>query len=163
MGAHELVNPPSLSPPVGFTHAVAAAQGRTVYLGGQTAHGPDGKLSGFTLVEQFDAALRNVVLALDAAGAAPEHLVSMTIYTTDAGTYRAHTRELGEVYRRHLGKHYPAMAFFEVSGLFDAEALVELVCVAVIPLAPATPTAAAPGAPAPGTPAPGTSAPAAPA
>jgi enamine deaminase RidA (YjgF/YER057c/UK114 family) len=143
MGAHELVNPPALSPPIGFTHAVAAAQGRTVYLGGQTAHGPDGKLASSTLVGQFDAALRNVVLALDAVGATPEHLVSMTIYTTDAAAYRAHTRELGEAYRGHLGRHYPAMAFFEVSSLFDAEALVELVCVAVIP----------PGAPAPGAPA----------
>ena len=85
------------------------------------------------MVEQFDVALANLVTALNAAGAAPEHLVSMTVYTTDAGQYRADLRDLGKVYRRHLGKHYPAMAFFEISGLFDPEALVELVCTAVIP------------------------------
>jgi enamine deaminase RidA (YjgF/YER057c/UK114 family) len=141
MDAHELVNPPSLAPAIGFAHAVVAAPGRTIYLGGQTAHGPDGKLSAHTIVEQFDAALRNVVIALEAAGAAPEHLVSMTIYTTAAETYRAHRHELGEAYRRHLGRHYPAMAFFEVGSLFDAEAMIELVCVAVVPApapAPAT-------------------------
>jgi enamine deaminase RidA (YjgF/YER057c/UK114 family) len=133
MGAHELVNPPALSPPVGFAHAVVAAKGRTVYLGGQTAHGPDGRIHAATLLEQFDAALANVVTALDAAGARPEHVVRMTIYTTDADEYRRRLRELGEVYRRHLGRHYPAMAFFEVKGLFDPEALVELVCTAVVP------------------------------
>jgi enamine deaminase RidA (YjgF/YER057c/UK114 family) len=133
MGPHELVNPAALSPPVGFAHAVVAAPGRTVYLGGQTAHGPDGRIQAAGLVEQFDAALGNVVTALAAAGAAPEHLVQVTVYTTDGDGYRGHLRELGEAYRRHLGRHYPAMAFFEVAGLFDPEALVELVCVAVVP------------------------------
>jgi enamine deaminase RidA (YjgF/YER057c/UK114 family) len=133
MPTHELVNPQELSPPVGFSHAVVAAPGRTVYLGGQTAHGPDGRLSGRTLVEQFDAAAANVVTALAAAGAAPEHLVSVTIYTTDLAAYRWSLRELGEVYRRHLGRHYPAMALFGVGGLLDPEALVELVCTAVVP------------------------------
>jgi enamine deaminase RidA (YjgF/YER057c/UK114 family) len=136
MGAHELVNPPELSPPVGFAHAVVAAPGRTVYLGGQTAHGPGGRIAGDTLVEQFDAALGNVVTALRAAGAEPEHLVSVTIYTTDLAAYRAGRRELGEAYRRHLGRHYPAMALFGVTGLFDPAALVELVCTAVVPAPP---------------------------
>ena len=133
MGPHELVNPPELSPPVGFAHAVVAAPGRTVYLGGQTAHGQDGRIRAAGLVGQFDAALANVVTALAAAGAAPEHLVQVTVYTTDGDGYRRRLRALGEAYRRHLGKHYPAMAFFEVAGLFDPEALVELVCVAVVP------------------------------
>lgn len=137
MPPHELVNPPALAPPVGFSHAVVAGAGRTVYLGGQTAHGPDGRVRAGTLVEQFDAALANVVTALAAAGAAPEHLVQMTIYTTDGDTYRGRLRQLGEAYRRHLGRHYPAMAFFEVNGLFDPAALVELVCVAVVPAPPA--------------------------
>ena len=66
-------------------------------------------------------------------GAEPEHLVNLTVYTTDAARYRADLGELGVVYRRHLGKHYPAMAFFEVRGLFDPAALVELVGTAVVP------------------------------
>jgi enamine deaminase RidA (YjgF/YER057c/UK114 family) len=130
---HELVNPPGLAPAVGFSHAVVAAPGRTVFLGGQTAQLPDGSIGGDGLVEQFELALANLTAVLDAVGAAPAHLVSLTIYTTDAARYRADLRELGAVYRRHLGKHYPATAFFEVSGLFDAAALVELVGTAVIP------------------------------
>jgi enamine deaminase RidA (YjgF/YER057c/UK114 family) len=133
MSEHELVNPAQLAPATGFSHAVVAAPGRTVYLGGQTAQSPDGTIAAETLGEQFDIALANVVTALRAAGGQPEHLVSMIIYTTDAAGYRASLRELGELYRRHLGKHYPAMAFFEVKSLFDPAAMVELVCTAVIP------------------------------
>jgi enamine deaminase RidA (YjgF/YER057c/UK114 family) len=132
--AHEIVNPAALAPATGFAHAVvAAAPGRTVYLGGQAAQRPDGTIAGATLTEQFDLALANVVTALRAAGGEPAHLVSIIIYTTDAAGYRARLRELGASYRRHLGKHYPAMAFFEVKGLFDPAALVELVGTAVIP------------------------------
>lgn len=133
MSAHELVNPAELAPGVGFSHAVLAAPGRTVYLGGQTAQRRDGTIAGETLSEQFDLALANLVTALRAVGGEPDHLVSMIIYTTDAAGYRAGLRELGEIYRRHFGRHYPAMAFFEVQGLFDPAAVIELVGTAVIP------------------------------
>ena len=104
-----------------------------MYLGGQTAQGSDGAIRGRTIVEQFDVAAGNVVAALAAAGGQPEHLVSLTIYVTDVAEYRASLGELGGVYRRHLGHHYPAMALLGVSGLFDDAAKIELVGVAVIP------------------------------
>jgi enamine deaminase RidA (YjgF/YER057c/UK114 family) len=84
-------------------------------------------------VEQLDQALANVVVALAAAGGSPEHLVSVQIFVTDAGDYRGRLGPLGEAWRRHLGSHYPAVALLEVAGLFDPEAVVELVCVAVVP------------------------------
>jgi enamine deaminase RidA (YjgF/YER057c/UK114 family) len=130
---HRLVNPEGLAPPVGFAHAVVAAPGRTVYLGGQAAQGPDGAIEGATLAEQFDLAAGNLVAALAAAGGAPEHLVSLHIYVTDAAAYRAALAELGAAYRRHLGRHYVATALFEVAGLFDPAAEVELVGIAVVP------------------------------
>ena len=130
---HRVVNPEGLAPPVGFAHAVVAAPGRTVYLGGQAAQGPDGAIRGATLAEQLDVAAGNLVAALAAAGGSPEHLVSLHIYTTEVDVYRATRRELGAVYRRHLGRHYVATALFEVAGLFDPAAKVELVGVAVVP------------------------------
>jgi enamine deaminase RidA (YjgF/YER057c/UK114 family) len=84
-------------------------------------------------VEQFDRAAANVVVALQAAGAAPEHLVSIQIFVTHLDEYRASLDELSSVYRRHFGKHYPAVSLFEVTGLFDPAAKVELVCIAVVP------------------------------
>ena len=130
---HEVVNPPSLPEPSGFSHAVVAAPGRTVYLGGQAGHGPDGTIVGPGVVEQLDAAAANVVAALAAAGGRPEHLVSLHVYVTDAAEYRASLRALGAAYRRHFGRHYPAVALFEVAGLFDPAAKFELVGVAVVP------------------------------
>jgi enamine deaminase RidA (YjgF/YER057c/UK114 family) len=128
-----VVNPGGLAPPVGFAHAVVAAPGRTVYLGGQAAQGPDGAIAGTSMAEQFDLAAGNLVAALAAAGGAPEHLVSLHVYVTDAAAYRAALAELGAAYRRHLGRHYVATALFEVAGLFDPAAKVELVGTAVVP------------------------------
>ena len=130
---HRVVNPPELGPAVGFSHAVVSGPGRHVHLGGQVAQGPDGVVAPGSVVEQFDIALGNVVTALRAAGAAPEHLVRLVVYTTVPDDYRAALSELGAVYRSHLGRHYPAMAFFAVAGLFDPDAVVELVGTAVVP------------------------------
>lgn len=130
---HEIVDPPGLPEPLGFAHAVIAAPGTTIYLGGQAALDADGKLVGDSIVEQFSQAAANVVIALQAAGAHPEHLVSMQIFVTDVDAYKAALSELATVYREHFGRHYPAIALLEVKGLFDPGALVELVCTAVIP------------------------------
>jgi enamine deaminase RidA (YjgF/YER057c/UK114 family) len=130
---HEHVNPPDLGPAIGFSHAVVAAEGRLVFLAGQTAHGPDGALRGQTLVEQFDAALANLATAMRAAGAEPEHLVQATIYTTQPEVYRERLGELGASWRRHLGRHYPALTLAGVTELFDPGCLVEVVGIAVVP------------------------------
>jgi enamine deaminase RidA (YjgF/YER057c/UK114 family) len=129
---HRDVNPPTLPKPSGYAHATAAAPGRTIYVGGQTGCDAEGRYPD-GLVDQFDRAAANVAAALEAAGGGPEHLVWMQIFTTDAEAYAAASREIGQVYRRRLGERYPAMALVEVSRLFDAEALVELVPIAVVP------------------------------
>jgi enamine deaminase RidA (YjgF/YER057c/UK114 family) len=131
-GPHVIINPDGLLPPVGFSHAVVAAPGRVVHLGGQTGHLADGSLPD-GLVAQFEQACRNLVVALRAAGAAGEHLTALQIYVTDMAGYRTALRELGAAYRRHLGRHYPAIALLGVAGLFDPDALVELVATAVVP------------------------------
>jgi enamine deaminase RidA (YjgF/YER057c/UK114 family) len=128
---HEIRNPRDLPPPSGFSHAVIAQAGRTVYLAGQTAQRPDGTIAGGTMAEQFDLAATNVVLALEAAGAHPQDLVSMQIFVTHIDEYLRASKEVGEAYRRHFGRHYPAMALLEVRRLFDPAAKVELMCIAV--------------------------------
>ncbi len=129
---HRIVNPETLETPVGYSHAVVAAPGQTVHLAGQTGHRADGVLAGAGLLEQFDQACANVVEALTSAGGRPEHLVSMLIYVTDVEEYREARQDLGTIYRKHFGGHYPAAALLEVSSLFDPDAKVELVCVAVV-------------------------------
>ena len=130
---HEIRNPESMPPALGFSHAVIAQAGQTVYLAGQTAQRVDGTVVAGTMAEQFDVAAANALTALRAAGARPEHLVSMQIFTTDLQQYRSSLEQIGRVYRNHFGRHYPAISLFEVSSLFDRSANVEIVCVAVIP------------------------------
>jgi len=129
---HEIRNPETLPPARGFSQAVIAQPGRTVYLAGQTAQQADGSIVGGTMAEQFDVAAGNVVKALEAVGAHPQDLVSMQIFVTDVAEYQRTSKQVGEAYRRHFGRHYPAMALLEVSRLFDPKAKVELMAIAVI-------------------------------
>ncbi|MEV8553898.1 RidA family protein [Streptomyces glaucescens] len=129
----ERVNPPALSPPAGFSHAVVATGSRLVFLAGQTALGADGTITGAALPEQFARALDNLLTALRAAGGTPADLARVTVYATDVAGYRAHAAELGRIWRRAAGRDYPAMAVVEVVRLWDEQALVELDGVAVLP------------------------------
>ncbi len=129
----ERVNPPDLSPPAGFSHAVVATGSRVVFLAGQTALDGDGKVVGDTLPEQFTRALTNLLTALRAAGGTPADLARVTVYATDVAAYREHARELGRIWRSLAGRDYPAMAVVEVVRLWDEEAMVELDGFAVLP------------------------------
>ena len=133
MAAHQFFNPEDLAPPTGFSHAALAAPGRLVFLAGETAHQADGTLAGATVSDQFAAAAANVATALAAAGATPADMVSLHIFTTDVDGYRSQSKAIGVAYRQVFGPHYPPMALFGVTRLFDADALVELVAIAVIP------------------------------
>ncbi len=128
----ERINAEGLARPAGFSHAVRVTGGRTVHLAGQTALDASGVIVGDGVVEQFERALGNLVAALQAAGGRPADLVTMTVYVVDMDDYRAHSREIGEVWKRLVGNDYPAMAGIGVSRLWDAEALVEVQGAAVI-------------------------------
>jgi enamine deaminase RidA (YjgF/YER057c/UK114 family) len=128
----ERVNPPSLAAPSGFAHAVVATGGRLVFLAGQTALDESGSVVGDTVVEQFERALDNLLTALRAAGGQPVQLASLTVYAVDLANYREHGREIGAVWRRLVGRDYPAMAAIGVSRLWDADALIEVQGYAII-------------------------------
>lgn len=127
------INPPELARPSGFSHAVLAGPGRTVYLAGQTALDAAGNIVAGGVVEQFEQALANLLIALRAAGGEPEHLTSLTIYIVDVPDYQANGRAIGAVWRRLAGRDYPAMAGIGVSQLWQPEALVEIQGTAVLP------------------------------
>ncbi|WP_190814050.1 RidA family protein [Saccharopolyspora pogona] len=128
----EYINPPELGVPSGFSHATVGT-GRTVFLAGQTALDASGVIVGDDVVEQFEKALGNLLVALAAAGGTPDHLASLTIYIVDMADYRKNSRAIGAVWRRLIGDNYPAMAGIGVSRLWDAEALVEVQGLASLP------------------------------
>ena len=129
----ERINPPGLSPPTGFSHAVVATGSRVVFLAGQTALDAEGKVVGETLPEQFERALTNLLTALRAAGGTPADLARVTVYATDVAEYRRTAGELGRIWRELAGRDYPAMAVVEVVRLWDKQALLELDGFAVMP------------------------------
>jgi enamine deaminase RidA (YjgF/YER057c/UK114 family) len=131
---HEIVVPEGLAEPRGFNHAVVTRGGRTVWLAGQTALDGSGEVvSPGDVVAQFEVALGNLLASLRAAGGEPEHLVTLTTYIVDMADYRAHARDIGNVWKRLVGGYYPAMAGIGVARLWDADALVEVQGVAVVP------------------------------
>ncbi len=127
----ERINPDKLARPRGFSHAVVAT-GRVVALAGQTGMAADGSIVAGGVVAQFEQALSNLVVALEAAGGRPDQLVSLTIYVVDMDGYQAHGREIGEAWGRLVGGEFPAMAGVGVSRLWDVEAVVEVQGLAVI-------------------------------
>jgi len=129
----ERINPEQLARPSGFAHAVRATGTVTVHLAGQTAMDAEGRIVGDGVVGQFEQALNNLLTALRAAGGGPEHLASLTIYIVDVPDYRAHAREIGQVWRRLAGTDYPATAGIGVARLWDDDALVEVQGTAELP------------------------------
>lgn len=119
------IDPPQLPRPSGFAHAVTGT-GRPVFLAGQTGQDATGRIVDGGVVAQFERALNNLLIALRAAGGGPDDLAALTIYLVDIDDYRAHTAEIGAIWRRLVGSAYPATAAVGVSRLWDAAALVEL-------------------------------------
>ncbi len=127
----ERVNPPNLAKASGFSHAVVA-EGRYVFLAGQTALDQSGRIVNGDVVAQFEQAMGNLLSALAASGGRPDQLVSLTVYVVHIERYQARSRAVGDVWRRLVGTQYPAMAAVEVTRLWDPDALVEVQGVAVL-------------------------------
>lgn len=122
----EIINPESLGRPSGWNHGMLAeSKGRLLFVAGQIA--PTGDI-----VAQWDGALGRVLDIVRAAGGRPEDIGQMRIYTTDRPAYLANLSPLGEVHRKHMGRHYPAMVLVEVKSLVDSQALVEIEATAVL-------------------------------
>jgi enamine deaminase RidA (YjgF/YER057c/UK114 family) len=123
----EVVNPPLLGAPVGFSHGILAPAGaRMLFVAGQMA--PNTR----SFVEQFARSLERVLAVVREAGGRPEDIARMTIWVTDLAAYRSSLSELGEAWRARMGRHYPAMALIEVKSLVDPAALVEIEATAAI-------------------------------
>jgi enamine deaminase RidA (YjgF/YER057c/UK114 family) len=127
-----ILQPPGWPRPRGYANGVAA-EGRLVFVAGQIGWDASGTVVSDDLVRQFEKTLENTLAVLRAAGAGPEHVARMTWYITDKREYLARARELGEVYRTLMGKHYPAMAVVEVKGLIEDRAKIEIETTAVVP------------------------------
>ena len=125
--------PSGWAPPIGYANGISAAAGRIVFIAGQVGWDDQQRFQSEDLVPQFEQALRNVLAILSEAGGNPNHICRMTAYCIDKPAYLAARRELGHIWRRLMGTHYPAMSMIFVADLLDAPGKIELEATAVIP------------------------------
>jgi enamine deaminase RidA (YjgF/YER057c/UK114 family) len=126
--------PEGWAPPIGYANGIEAT-GRIVFVAGQVGWDAQQVFQSEDIVPQFEQALANVLDILAVAGGKPGHICRMTAYCCDKPAYLAARRELGAVWRRHMGTHYPAMSMIFVSDLLDPPGKIELEATAVLPLA----------------------------
>ena len=127
-----ILHPEGWAPAKGYAKGIVA-EGRQVYVAGQVGWNERCEFVSDDFVAQVEQALRNIVAVLKEAGGGPEHVVRMTWYLTDKPEYVARPREIGEAYRRVMGKNFPAMSAFVVMALIEDRAKVEIEATAVIP------------------------------
>jgi enamine deaminase RidA (YjgF/YER057c/UK114 family) len=126
--------PPGWAPPIGYANGIAVPAGRIVFVAGQVGWDAQQKFHSEDLVPQFEQALENVLAVLAEAGGQPSHICRMTAYCIDKPAYLAGRSEIGRIWRRLVGKHYPAMSMIFVADLLDHPAKIELEATAVIPI-----------------------------
>ena len=128
----DILQPQGWAPARGYANGVAA-EGRQVFIAGQIGWNETCELVSDDFIAQVEQALKNIVAVLKEAGGGPEHLVRLTWYLTDKREYLLRQKELGEAYRRVIGKNFPAMSAFVVLALIEDRAKVEIEATAVIP------------------------------
>jgi len=130
---HQLINPKSLGSPRGYSNGVLAeAGGRWLFVAGQIAWDDTQTIVSDDFVKQFDRALANVMIVVNEAGGVAADIARLAIYVKDKREYIARRAEIGETYRAHLGKHFPAMVLVEVKDLLDDRAKMEIEAIAVL-------------------------------
>ena len=129
----KLINPEALGAPSGYSHGVLAdGGGKLLFVAGQIAWDQNQKIVSDDFVEQFDKALANVITVVKAAGGESTNIVRVVVYVANKQEYLAQTKAVGERYRKHMGKHFPAMVLVQVASLLDDAAKVEIEAMAVI-------------------------------
>lgn len=129
---HEIINPESLGAPRGYSNGVLAQAGRVLFVAGQIGWDSSQKIVSETFAIQFEQALSNVMAVVKHAGGAASDIGRLTIYVVDRHEYVAALKEVGAAYRKHMERHYPAMALVEVKALLEPGAKVEIEATAVI-------------------------------
>ncbi|MEJ1121009.1 RidA family protein [Phyllobacterium sp. CCNWLW109] len=129
---NRVLQPEGWARPIGYSNGMEA-RGRTIFVGGQIGWNAQCKFEAKDLPGQVRQTLENILAILREGGAGPEHVTTMTWYVLDRKQYSAALKEIGAAYKATMGRHFPAMAVVQVSGLIEDEALVEIQATAVVP------------------------------
>ncbi len=132
MKKRKLINPKHLPEPVGFNHGVVLQGKRFLFLAGQNGANQSSEIVSPDFAVQFEWALKNLLSVVEEAGGGPENIGVLNFYVTDRREYARNRKAMGKIWRKVLGTHYPAAAMFEVKGLWDPKAKIEIEGMAVL-------------------------------
>ena len=126
--AKQIVNPSTMAPPSGYSHAVKK-RGTPVFISGQVGIGADGRLAGEDVGTQTEQAFQNLRTVVEACGGSMQDIVKLTIFVTDSAFRPA----VAAARQRHFKEGaYPASTYLVVSALAVPQLLVEVEAVAMI-------------------------------
>lgn len=128
---HEFIHPRGWAPAKGYANGVLTRDGH-LFVGGQVGWNAQQVFERHDFVGQMEQVLINIREIVEAAGGRPEHITRLTWYVTDKADYLSRQSEIGAVYRKVMGRHFPAMALVVVAGLVEDGALLEIEATAVI-------------------------------
>jgi reactive intermediate/imine deaminase len=125
------INPAVLATPNGYSHVAEVKAGRTIYISGQVALDPSGKLVGAgNLDAQAEQVFKNLQAALESVGADFSHVIKLTYYLVDISQIAL----VREVRNRYLkAGQFPASTAMEVSRLVQPDWLIEVDAIAYLP------------------------------
>jgi len=125
------IHPEGWAPAKGYANGKLTSDG-TLYIGGQIGWTKEKVFESHDFIGQMEQALRNIVDVVEAAGGQATDIARLTWFVIDKAEYAARQREIGDVYRKVLGRHFPAMSLLVVAGLLEDEALLEIEATAFI-------------------------------
>ena len=128
---HRIIQPENWASAKGYANGVLTDD-RTLYVGGQIGWTAEQKFESHDFVGQMEQAVENILAVVSEAGGTAESITRLTWYVTDKKEYLARQREVGETYRKVLGRHFPAMTMVVVSALVEDAALLEIEATAKI-------------------------------
>ncbi|MCF3593252.1 RidA family protein [Rhodobacteraceae bacterium LMO-12] len=128
---NEIIHPEGWAPAKGYSNGVLAENG-TLYIGGQVGWNAEEVFEHDDFIGQMEQVLRNIMAIVEAAGGTAADIVRMTWFVTDKQEYLAKQREIGETYRKVIGRNFPAMSLVVVAALVEEGALLEIEATAVL-------------------------------
>lgn len=129
----ELIDPKDLEAPVGYAHVAKLTGGTVVHVAGQAPFNERGQVVGKgDFVSQFTQVMRNLKIAIEAAGGRPNQYAVLTIYVTDLEAYWNNKKPLGAAFQKVFGKHFPAITLVEVKRLYNPDCMLEISGIAVV-------------------------------
>lgn len=124
------LNPDTMHKNPAFTQAIVVGGSvKMVYVGGQNGVNAKGEVVGKDIASQSQQAFKNVISALEAAGASLDDVIKMTIYLVQGHTFEEAFAAAQKVQTMRVA---PTVSGLIVAGLANPQYLIEIEAVAVI-------------------------------